>query len=368
MIITKEKTHFSSPITLSFLAILFLVFNFLESYIIVILIAFIFSVVLLSYFYLRTIHSKVSWTFKKYSLSSSVDDVEDCFIEISNDSRLPIFNLEVRIESENDKNIVFYNLENINSSMVKIKVDVLLPKSKKVLKVFIKGKSRGHHKWSNFEIFIKDPFCLQAFRLVYPIKSLPTFIVLPRILKINDIKLQSIIHGNRMTNHSYYMDETKIMGTKMYENESFRHIHWLATAKENKIVAKKYEKVNGNEYSIFLNICGSLSFQIRHDMEELIEYAVSAYNVLSKEGCKVELLVNYTTLQDGVLKVDSHSSRSQLKKVIETLTLIDKNRVFLSSMSFYNYVFRLKDRNSLALIIGTPPNPSIFKDWVQIKN
>jgi len=366
MIVAKEQTYLSSPITLSLLSVLFLVFNFLESYIIVVLIAFFFSLVLLSYVYLKTIHSKVSWTFKKYSLSSSVDDLEECFIEISNDSQLPLFNLEIRIESENDKNIVFLNSENLESSMVKIIVDVL-PKSKKVVKVLIKGKSRGHHNWSNFEIFIKDPFHLQSFRLVYPRKSLPTFIVLPRILKINDIKLKSIIYGNRMTNHSFYMDETKIMGTKNYENESFRHIHWLATAKENKIVAKKYEKVNGNEYSIFLNIVGSLSFQLRHDMEELIEYAVSAYNVLSKEGCKVELLVNYTTLQDGVLKVDSHSSRSQLKKMIETVTLIETKGVFLSTKSFYHYVFRLKDRNSLALVIGTPPDPTLFKDWVQIK-
>ena len=366
MIVAKEKTFLSSPITLSFLGVLFLVFNFLESYIIVGLIALLFSLVLFSYLYLKIVHKKVSWTFKKYSLSSSVDDLEDCFIEISNDSLLPLFNLEIRIESENDKNIVFLNSKNIESSMEKIIVDVQ-PKSKKVVKVLIKGKSRGHHSWSNFELFIKDPFQLQAFRLMYPRKYFPTFIVLPRILKINDIKLQSIIHGNRMTNHSYYMDETKIMGTKNYENESFRHIHWLATAKENKIVAKKYEKVNGNEYSIFLNIVSSLSFQLRHDMEELIEYAVSAYNVLSKEGCKVELLVNYTTLQDGVLKVDSHSSRSQLKKMIEAVTLIETKGVFLSSKSFYNYVFRLKDRNSLALVIGTPPDPTLFKDWVQIK-
>lgn len=366
MIVAKEKTYFSSPITLSFLVVFFLLFNFLGSYIFVFLITLLFCLVLLSYLYLKTVHHKVSWTFKKYTLSSSVDDIEECFIEISNDSLLPLFNLEVRIESENDKNIVFLNSNKIESSMEKIIVN-LLPKSKKVVKIYVKGKSRGHHNWSNFEIFIKDPFRLQAFRLIYPRKSLPVFIVLPRILKINDIKLQSIIHGNRMTNHSFYMDETKIMGTKNYENESFRHIHWLATAKENKIVAKKYEKVNGSEYSIFLNIVGGLHFSLRKDMEELIEYTVSVYNSLSKEGCKVELLVNYTTLQDGVLKVDSHSSRSQLKKMIETVTLIETKGVFLSTKNFYNYVFRLKDRNSLALVIGTPPDASLFKDWVHIK-
>jgi len=366
MIVAKEKTYFTSPITLSFLAVLFLIFNFLESSIIVSLIALLFSLVFFSFLYLKIVHRDVSWTFKKYSLSSSVDDLDDCFIEISNDSLLPLFNLEVRIESENDKNIVFLNSENKESSMEKIIVDVP-PKSKKLVKVLIKGKSRGHHSWSNLEIFIKDPFHLQAFRLVYPRETLPVFIVLPRIIKINEIKLQSIIHGNRMTNHSFYMDETKIMGTKNYENESFRHIHWLATAKENKVVAKKYEKVNGHEYSIFLNIVGSMSFLLRHDLEELIEYAVSAYNVLSKEGCKVELLVNYTTIQDGLLKVDSHSSRSQLKKMIETVTLIETKGTFLSSNNFYNYVFRLKDRNSLALIIGTPPDPTLFKDWLQIK-
>ncbi|RLQ92764.1 DUF58 domain-containing protein [Planomicrobium sp. Y74] len=366
MIVAKEKTYFSSPITLSFLAVLFFVFNFLESYTFVVLIAFFFSLILLSFLYLKTVHRKVSWTFKKYSLSSSVDDWEECFIEITNDSMLPLFNLEVRIESENDKNIVFLNSTNMESSMKKIIVDVQ-PKSKKTVKVLIKGKSRGHHSWSNFEIFIKDPFQLQAFRLEYSRKIFPTFIVLPRILKINEIKLKAIIHGARMTNHSFYMDETKIIGTKNYENESFRHIHWLATAKENKVVAKKYEKVNGNEYSIFLNLVGNLSFQLRHDMEELIEYAVAAYHVLSKEGCKVELVVNYTTLEEGVLKVDSHSSRSQLKKMIETVTLINTNGIFLSTISFYNYVFRLKDRNSLALVIGTPPDPTLFKDWFQIK-
>ncbi|MEK4243998.1 DUF58 domain-containing protein [Psychrobacillus sp. FSL K6-2684] len=366
MILTKEMTYFSSPITLSFLAVLFIIFNFLEIYILVGLIALIFSFSLLSYSYLKTVQSKVSWTFKKYSLSSSIGDVEDCYIEISNDSRLPVFNLEVQIESENEKSIVFLNLKNKEDSTTKFKVD-MLPKSKKLVRVRVMGKSRGHHKWSNFEIFIKDPFRLQVFRLAYPSKSLPIFIILPRILKINDIRLQSIIHGNRMTNHSYYTDATMIMGTKIYENESFHHIHWLATAKENKIVTKKYEKVNGNEYTIFLNICGNLSFQLRHDMEELIEYAVSVYIALFKEGCKVQLLVNYTTLQNGILKVDNHSSKSQLKKMMETLALIETRGAFLSSMNFYDNVFRLKDKNSMALIIGTPPGPSLFKNWVQLK-
>jgi uncharacterized protein (DUF58 family) len=297
--------------------------------------------------------------------SSSIDETVKCFIEVKNDSSLPIYHLKLNIESRSDKELVFTDGKK-ESSIFSIKID-LPPKSHKTIVVLVKGKSRGDHQWCNVELLLRDPLLMQAFRLEYDYNTLPKFKVVPRIFKLNDLRLTSMLQGYKLTNHSLFLDETSIIGTKEYERESFWHIHWLASAKENKLLAEKFQKVHGDEYSVFLNMVGSGQFHLRKDMEELIEYTVSVCLYLINEGCKVELWVNYSKGNHEIIRLKNDLNRIQLKKIMSSLALVNPNGGFFPTEHFFKYSLRLKDRKSLGLVIGTPPKPNRREQLLHIK-
>ncbi|TYS17510.1 DUF58 domain-containing protein [Rossellomorea vietnamensis] len=204
--------------------------------------ALVLTVSVLSSVYLRAVQNKVTWRYEKYFESTSIDECFDVFIELKNESFFPIFNFTIDIESRNEKELLFIGNDNrteAENTMYSFSLD-LPPKSQKTIKVKMKGTSRGHHQWSSLNLLLTDPLKLQSKRLEYQKEILPVFKVIPKIQKLKDLKLKSLLQGFKNTNHSIFLDETGIVGTKEYENESFRHIHWLATAKENKLLAKKY--------------------------------------------------------------------------------------------------------------------------------
>ena len=365
MKIHKEPPFLFTPLVLILTVILLIISSFAGYSILAFLFSAVLSLALFSRIYLNMQVKKISWRIKKYHEASSIDESVNCQIEIRNDSALPMYRLKMNIESRSDRELVFTGGDE-ESSMISISLD-LPATSQKTITVTLRGKGRGIHRWSNLEFLVKDPLALQSYRVESGKDDLPSFKILPRIGKLHDLKLKSLLQGYKQTNYSLFMDETSIIGTKDYENESFRHIHWLATAKENKLLAKKYQKVHGDLYSIFLNMVGAGQFHLRKDMEELIEYTVSVCLYLIKEGCKVELWVNYATEQHDIMRLRNDLDRSQLRKLIETLALINPNGRFFPTDRFYRHSLRAKDDKSLGLVIGTPPEPSGREHLLHIK-
>lgn len=365
MKINKEPPFLFTAPVLILNVILLIISSFAGYSILAFLFSAVMSLALLSKIYLNIQVKKIFWKIKKYHEASSIDELVNCQIEIRNHSILPMYRLKMNIESRSESEVVFTGGED-ESSILSISLD-LPAKSHKTITVSFKGKGRGIHQWSNLEFLVRDPLSLQTYRVESGTKDLPSFKILPRIMGIHDLKLKSMLHGFKQTNYSLFMDETSIIGTKDYENESFRHIHWLATAKENKLLAKKYQKVHGDLYSIFLNMVGAGQFHLRKDMEELIEYTVSVCLYLIKEGCRVELWVNYATEQHDIMRLNNDLDRSQLRKLIETLALINPNGRFFPTDRFYRHSLRAKDTKSLGLVIGTPPEPTGREQMLHIK-
>ncbi|OXS58169.1 uncharacterized protein (DUF58 family) [Bacillus sp. V-88] len=361
----KEFSFITSPHVLVALILILIPLNWLNFNLIVLLLSTFIGGVFISNCYLKVVQKKISWEFKKHSNSSSIDEVVGCYLEVINESNFPV-NVEVRLETEHENSLVFVHRDELKSASSIQKINLKLPSnSSETIRIDLKGNSRGNHSWSNIEILIKDLLRLNTTRIVFE-EDMPEFKVIPRILNHKSFDLQSLLQGDKSTIHSFFLDEMNIIGTKDYENESFRHIHWLATAKENKIVAKKYQKVHGHRYSIFLNLVGKGHFHLRKDMEELIEYTVSVCTYLVKEGCKVELWINYINNQNELLEIQSVTGIVLIKRLLATLSLLDPSGRFLSTNHFFEQAFSLKADKSLALVIGTPPDPTARYQWIQL--
>ncbi|QHE60410.1 DUF58 domain-containing protein [Rossellomorea vietnamensis] len=360
-----DQSFVSSPHFLLFVIILFVITSFFEFSILSFLLALFLVLMAIGRVYLHYVHTKVRWEFKRYTLASSVGDEEEFYIELANDSLFPIYRMQLMMESENDRSFVFLQSDGSESAIHKEVVD-LPPRSQKTIPVKMKAKGRGLHTWSNFEIIVPDPFTLLSYRLEYSSEGFPVFEIYPPFQPLNKLHFRSIVSGHQSSHYSFYKDELSIIGTKDYENESFRHIHWLATAKENKIVAKKYEKVQGNVYSVLLNFVGNGNFFIRKDMESLIEYSVALCSLLIREGCHIEFYVNYASHKNGILKVENLSNMQQIKKVCKATAFIHTNGTFLSTNHFFDHVKRDKNPQSSVLIVGTAPDDK-KTNWIQVK-
>ena len=95
-----------------------------------------------------------------------------------------------------------------------------------------------------FECVLKDPFHLLTVHLPVFDKLRTEIIVYPSPKEVAGLQeLQQLLNGSYRTNFSFYNDETSIIGVKRYERESFRSIHWKASAKMQQLQAKQYEPV-----------------------------------------------------------------------------------------------------------------------------
>ena len=93
-----------------------------------------------------------------------------------------------------------------------------------------------------FECVLKDPFHLLTVHLPVFDKLRTEIIVYPSPKEVAGLQeLQQLLNGFYRTNFSFY--ETSIIGVKRYERESFRSIHWKASAKMQQLQAKQYEPV-----------------------------------------------------------------------------------------------------------------------------
>ena len=103
---------------------------------------------------------------------------------------------------------------------------------------------RGVFQIEQFECVLKDPFHLLTVHLPVFDKLRTEIIVYPSPKEVAGLQeLQQLLNGFYRTNFSFYNDETSIIGVKRYERESFRSIHWKASAKMQQLQAKQYEPV-----------------------------------------------------------------------------------------------------------------------------
>ncbi len=83
-------------------------------------------------------------------------------------------------------------------------------------------------------------------------------IVYPHVTGLQEI--HQLVIGDYRTNFSYFHDESSIVGIKKYERESFRNIHWKASAKMQSLQAKQYETIKNYSWTISLYLSADRGF------------------------------------------------------------------------------------------------------------
>ncbi|MFC1972033.1 DUF58 domain-containing protein [Chloroflexota bacterium] len=154
----------------------------------------------------------------------------------------------------------------------------------------VEAKARGDYRLGPLRLRSGDMFGLFPRELVLP--HFQSLLVYPRILPLSKLNLPlRALLGEKATPRSIYEDISRVAGARDYHyDDSFKHIHWKASAAHNKLQTRQYESSTSLSLLLILDVH---SFQ--QEGEEF-EYAVSTVASLAYEaerhGFAVGLVTN----------------------------------------------------------------------------
>lgn len=211
---------------------------------------------------------------------------------------------------------------------------------------------RGVFKIEQFECIIGDPFHIIQVHLPTVDKLKTEIIVYPTLKRVAGLQeIHQLTIGTYKTNFSYFHDESSIIGIKKYERESFRSIHWKASAKMQSLQAKQYEAIKNYSWTLSLSLGADRGIGWRENIEDLISYTSYLCQFATEKQIPFELFVSIFT-EDGPLYLSLNEGHLHYAKALEELARISEDSTLLSRESFLHYLDRKKERSSILFFIG----------------
>lgn len=185
------------------------------------------------------------------------------------------------------------------------------------------ARQRGIYPTGPAHLVSGDPFGL--FEDDGTLDKTDLLVVYPQVIPLEALGLNAQDpFGDIRAQQRLYEDPSRIMGVRDHRpNDSFRHIHWQATARMGKLQVRQYEPTRTQSLVLCLNIA-SFDDYVRGVWPEMVEYAISvAASIASwavEQDYAVGLVANATLTQtDRPLRTQPSRSRDQLSNLLEAM-------------------------------------------------
>jgi uncharacterized protein (DUF58 family) len=189
----------------------------------------------------------------------------------------------------------------------------------------LQGVKRGAWEFGPAQIASGDIFGLAVKREA--LDRTDTLVVYPKIVPISALGLPTLRpFGDFRTPHRLIDDPLRLMGARDYvRGDSFRRIHWKATARRRILQTKVLDPSASRPLAIFLNVRTSKQILIDRDVLELaITAAASIAHWGWEEGYPIGLFVN-SILQPSRerIRISPVTHPDRLNWVLEALARVD---------------------------------------------
>ncbi|PDZ09797.1 DUF58 domain-containing protein [Bacillus pseudomycoides] len=213
---------------------------------------------------------------------------------------------------------------------------------------------RGVFQIEQFECLLGDPFQIISVHLPILDKLKMEIIVYPTPKKVAGLQeIQQLLTGSYKTNFSFFQDETSIIGVKQYERESFRSIHWKASAKMQSLQAKQYEPVKNYSWTICLSLAAERGIGWKHNIEDLISFATYICQYATKHQIPFELFIS-VLVEGGPIHLPVNEGHMHYAKALEELARVSDDSTLLPQQGFLHYILRKRERSSTMIYLGIP--------------
>ncbi|GAB6512822.1 DUF58 domain-containing protein [Bacillus cereus] len=304
------------------------------------------------YKYVAYIEKKFEVINEKQTTRLFPDESGKFFIHLKNGANIPLvngvcyFHLDSSLIQHKDQGI-----ERISKTLFSFPFSQPAHSAQK-WDLTLTATKRGVFQIEQFECVLKDPFHLLNVHLPVFDKLKTEIIVYPSPKEVAGLQeLQQLLTGSYRTNFSFYTDE----GVKRYERESFRSIHWKASAKMQKLQAKQFEPVKNYSWTICLSLAADRGFGWKDNVEDLISFATYICQYATKYHIPFELFISVLA-EGGALHLSLHEGQTQYAKALEELARISDDSTLLPKQGFLHYVTRKRERSSTMIYIGLQKN------------
>jgi uncharacterized protein (DUF58 family) len=185
---------------------------------------------------------------------------------------------------------------------------------------------RGVWQIGPAEIVSGDIFGFGIQRDEFP--HMHSVVVYPRVVPITALGLPALRpFGDYSTPHRLITDPLRLMSTRAYApGDSFRHIHWKATARRRALQTKVFEPSASQPIAVFLNVNTFNRLYEGRD-PELQEYAISATASVARwaadAGRPVGVFANTIVQPEGARVNFKPSARpDQLERILDALARV----------------------------------------------
>jgi len=192
-------------------------------------------------------------------------------------------------------------------------VTSLLPGQAITWKHTLEAKARGDYRLGLPRLRSGDMFGLFPKELVLP--HFDSLLVYPQVFPLGKLSLPlRALFGEKAAPRSIYEDISRVAGSRDYRyDDSFKHIHWKASAAHNKLQTRQYESSTSLSLLLILDVH---SFP---EEDEGFERAASTVASLAYEAHRQGFAVGLMANGEPQVQLPIGSGQNQLLLILEAL-------------------------------------------------
>jgi uncharacterized protein (DUF58 family) len=295
----------------------------------------------LGWLFLTYLTTQLQLSRKMISRTTEGDTLE-VIAQINNVSFLPIFNFVLEdnfsgTQTKQDKKNFFISYLGLKSSC-EIKYDYLCFK-------------RGEYKMGPFVVYFFDPLNLFFFKRSFHIYS--SVVVYPLIFKIEKFPplTKSVLPWFGIETARSSGDDDEFYGVREYkEGESVKKIHWISSARKNKLIVKQFQLQSYFGTTIIFNLekAKNLGEGKESVAEYIIKIAASVAHYLTERGVSIELLAHI----GEIVHLPFNKGQDHLESILRILAVAQAESRISFREAFEEFARYIPNDSSLVAVIS----------------
>ncbi|MFH1519594.1 MAG: DUF58 domain-containing protein [Candidatus Omnitrophota bacterium] len=290
----------------------------------------------LTYF---TVHLQLS---RKMVSRVTEDDTLEVAAQIRNVSFLPVFNFGLE---EN------FTCTQPNQEKKRFFVSYLGSKSSCEIKYDYLCFKRGEYKMGPFVVYFFDPLNLFFLKRTYHVYS--EVVVYPQIFKIEKFPAltRSILPWFGIETARSSGDDDEFYGVREYKDgESVKKIHWISSARKNKLIVKQFQLQSFFGTTIIFNLekAKNLGEGKESVAEYIIKVAASVANYLTERGVSIELLAHI----GEIVHLPFNKGQEHLENILRVLAVAQVESRISFREAFEEFARYIPNDSSLVAVMS----------------
>ncbi|WP_430788268.1 DUF58 domain-containing protein [Virgibacillus flavescens] len=312
---------------------------------------------LLNRLYDKQLGKKLSLENNKRSIRMFEGEESEFDLVLKNESILPFINGYIEFTTDqkvNSKRFVISTRRSLNHYHVPL---LLMGKSEARIPISFLAKKRGVVRLKNIQFSFPHIMKFEQVTLNYSVLYQTELLIYPKLIPVagmEDFTYNSF--GNQVTQVSPFEDLLSPVGTRDYvPTDPFHRIHWKASAKNQVMQTKVYERNRKISWTVVVNITESSplgNIYMSSELENYLSYAAYICHTITKKGYPIDLYLNATGVGRQPFYLESGSGTEHLKKALELLSRIENDSSIMSVTNLLHRVDHMMDDSNIVVIVG----------------